>query len=247
MKSIRNKVIAIVFLFICIVIGIIFLFMNKPKKEEVIVASVEPTVDVIETPTVESTIEPTPVPIDTTSENSINKIVNRDNKVSEAYVPELVALNVTNENNQQLRPEAAGALEEMFNAASEAGYSLNVVSGYRSYKQQQSLWYTYEEKYGRKYANRMDSIPGASEHQLGLAVDLSANVGCKLRQCFANTAPGKWLAENSYKYGFILRYPENKESITGVMFNPWHFRYIGKEEAAKVFASGQVLEEYYGY
>ena len=148
--------------------------------------------------------------------------------------------------NFELRPEAATAIIEMFNAAKNDGVTLNIVSAYRSYKEQKSLWYTYEEKYGRKYANRMDATPGASEHQLGLAVDLSS-VGekCKLYECFENTKGGKWLFENAHKYGFILRYPSGKESVTGVMYSPWHYRYVGKDEALKLFENKGTMEEFY--
>ncbi len=245
MLSIKTKLYTILVLGILIIIGIIYLIFNKPESKEVVV-TVEPTF----TTEVVETIVPTETPVieeivDTTTDSSINKIVNKENMVSESYVPELVSLNVANENDQKLRPEAASALEEMFNAASAEGINLNVVSGYRSYSEQRSLWYTYEEKYGRKYANRLDATPGASEHQLGLAVDLSANVGCKLKQCFGTTTAGKWLAENSYKFGFILRYPDGKEDITGVIYSPWHFRYIGVKEATKIYESGLTLEEFY--
>ena len=247
MNKIIGKVIAIVVLGILICAGLIFLYFNRPFKKETIIVETPMPTPTPSLPTPEPSAEPIveEVKIDITSDSSINRLVNKNNMVSESYVPELVSLNVSNDDNQQLRPEAAAQLEEMFNAAKEVGINLNVVSGYRSYKQQKSLWYTYEEKYGRKVANRMDATPGASEHQLGLAVDLSANDGCKLKQCFGSGKAGKWLSENSYKYGFIMRYPKGKESITGVMYNPWHYRFIGIEEAKKVFESNLTLEEFY--
>jgi D-alanyl-D-alanine carboxypeptidase len=244
----KLKVIALLTVLIIVCVGYLFLeCVTRSCKKEV-----EPMPTPIVTPVVEPTIEPTPeitqeptqtpVAVDIDSDDSINKIVNKERKIPDTYVPELVNIDKKN----MLRPEAAEAYEEMVEAAKADGINIVAVSGYRSYKYQRSLWFTYEEKYGRKYANRMDATPGASEHQLGLAVDLvGADGKCKLYNCFKNTSTSKWLVENSYKYGFILRYPDGKESVTGIMYSPWHYRYIGKEEALKVYESGLTLEEYY--
>ena len=240
--SIKKKLIVVGVLSLLIMMGVLYLLLGNPKKEVIEPApSIEPTIE----PTIAPTPEPTPTPvvIDIDSDASINKVVNKERLVLDTYVPELTEV----EGGKQLRPEAAQAYNEMVEAAKAEGVNFVVISAYRSYKEQRSLWFTYEEKYGRKYANRMDATPGASEHQLGLALDLGSSDGkCKLYECFKNTAPGKWLYDNAYKYGFILRYPEGKESITGVMYTPWHYRYIGKDEAKKVFDSGQTLEEFYG-
>ncbi len=240
--SIKKKLIVVGVLSLLIMMGVLYLLLGNPKKEVIEPApSIEPTIE----PTIAPTPEPTPTPvvIDIDSDASINKVVNKERLVLDTYVPELTEV----EGGKQLRPEAAQAYNEMVEAAKAEGVNLVVISAYRSYKEQRSLWFTYEEKYGRKYANRMDATPGASEHQLGLALDLGSSDGkCKLYECFKNTATGKWLYDNAYKYGFILRYPEGKESITGVMYTPWHYRYIGKDEAKKVFDSGQTLEEFYG-
>lgn len=240
--SIKKKLIVVGVLSLLIMMGVLYLLLGNPKKEVIEPApSIEPTIE----PTIAPTPEPTPTPvvIDIDSDASINKVVNKERLVLDTYVPELTEV----EGGKQLRPEAAQAYNEMVEAAKAEGVNFVVISAYRSYKEQRSLWFTYEEKYGRKYANRMDATPGASEHQLGLALDLGSSDGkCKLYECFKNTATGKWLYDNAYKYGFILRYPEGKESITGVMYTPWHYRYIGKDEAKKVFDSGQTLEEFYG-
>ena len=87
-------------------------------------------------------------------------------------------------------------------------------------------------------------VPGASEHQLGLAIDIISDNYASLDEGFANTEAGKWLAEHSYEYGFILRYPQGKEYITGVEYEPWHFRYVGKEAAAVITKDGICLEEF---
>lgn len=243
--NVKKKLIFIGVLLILILLAILYLliFTKNTNEKKEIEPTVEPTIE----PTIQPTVEPTPEPvvIDTTSETSINKIVNRENRLSDTYVPsDLVEVSVQNSGKQQLREEANTAITEMFEVAKNEGIDLNVASAYRSFKEQKSLWYTYEEKYGTKYANRLDAIAGASEHQLGLAVDITSGSKCRLKQCFDSTKAGKWLMENSYKYGYIMRYPD-KEDITGVIYSPWHYRYIGKDEALKVYESKLTLEEYY--
>ena len=155
--------------------------------------------------------------------------------------------NVKMNNTQQLRREAGEALEKMFKAAKKAGYNLKLVSGYRTYSRQKILWNTYVTRYGTKEASRIDSYPGASEHMLGLAVDLgTTDDKCRLEACFANTKAYQWLVKHCSEYGYILRYPKNKESVTGLKFHPWGYRYVGVEEAKKIMASGLTMEEYYG-
>jgi LAS superfamily LD-carboxypeptidase LdcB len=116
-----------------------------------------------------------------------------------------------------------------------------MISGFRSYSTQNTLYNKYVARDGKAEADRYSARPGHSEHQTGLAFDLNS-----LDQSFENTKEGKWLAENCWKYGFIIRYPKGKESVTGYMFEPWHVRYLGKEVAKKVYESGKCLEEYLG-
>lgn len=219
---------------------------NQPTATPVVTASAEPAVTPSPTPSATPTPEPEVI-VDTTSDDSLQRIVNDDHPIDPDYVPsDLVTPNVPMNGEQQLRSEAASALEEMFTAAGNEGISLYLVSGYRSYTQQLSLWYTYEEMYGEYETNRIDSHPGASEHQIGLAVDLGTADGtCELNACFADTDASVWLSEHAYEYGFILRYPDGKEEITGIKYHPWNYRYIGKEEAKKVQESGLTLEEFY--
>ena len=106
---------------------------------------------------------------------------------------------------------------------------------------QKNLYNNYVKRDGAQNADRYSARPGYSEHQTGLAFDINY-----ADSRFEGTDQAIWLAENAYKYGFILRYPEGKEHITGYMYEPWHYRYIGVENAAKIFASGLTLEEYYG-
>ena len=198
----------------------------------------------------EPSAEPEPS-ADITTDTSVTRIVNRKATIDPSYVPEgLIEPDVpaiADENQNLLREDAAHALEELFSAAADEGHILYLVSGYRSYEFQQKLWKYWVDQKGEAYASELDAWPGASEHQLGLA----ANVGtldhnCELHVCFAGTDAYKWLCEHAYEYGFIERYPENKQDITGITYSPWNIRYVGKEEAEKLYKSGLTMEEYYG-
>ena len=136
---------------------------------------------------------------------------------------------------------AGSALNEMISAAASEGISLRMISGFRSYETQNVLYNNYVARDGVAATDRYSARPGHSEHQTGLSFDLNS-----LEQSFGQTAEGKWLAENCWKYGFIIRYPSEKEAITGYMYEPWHVRYLGKETAKAVYESGLCLEEYLG-
>lgn len=196
----------------------------------------------------EASAEPSQEPADVTTDTSLTRIVNRNHPISSGYVPdELVVPDVPMNNTQMIRKEAAKPMEELFQAASSAGYPLCFISGYRSYETQTSLYYTYLAQYGEAYTNRIDSHPGASEHQLGLAADFgTADHICDLGSCFGETGASQWLQQNAWKYGWIERYPAGKESVTGIMYSPWNYRYVGKKEAEKIHASNMTMEEYYG-
>lgn len=141
-----------------------------------------------------------------------------------------------------LTKETNEAFLNMQKEAAKEGIKLTIISGYRSYTKQQSIYNRYVKRDGKKEADRYSARPGHSEHQTGLAFDVNS-----LDQSFGNTKAGIWLSENCYKYGFILRYPKGKESITGYMYEPWHFRYIGSD-AKNLYNKGNwiTLEEYLG-
>ena len=138
-------------------------------------------------------------------------------------------------------PEALAAVNEMIAAAAEEGLNLFIISGYRSYDKQASIYRNYAARDGQAAADRYSARPGHSEHQTGLAFDLNS-----IEQSFAETPEGIWLAENCSRCGFIIRYTKENEPITGYMYEPWHVRYLGVETAQKVEASGLCLEEYLG-
>ena len=149
---------------------------------------------------------------------------------------------VTVAGGTQLRSEAAGAFNEMLAAASKAGFSLYANSAYRSYSEQVATVQYWVNTSGLAYAERTSARAGHSEHQLGTTADVGAN-GKEL-EAFGGTPEAAWVAANSYKFGFIVSYPDGKESITGYAPEPWHIRYVGKDVAQKVRDSGLTLHEY---
>jgi D-alanyl-D-alanine carboxypeptidase len=145
-----------------------------------------------------------------------------------------------------MRKEAASALEKMFTEAKNSGIELYAVSGYRSFKTQNSLLNAEISHVGEEKAVQAVAVPGSSEHQTGLAMDIgSKSTNLYLTEGFADTAEGKWLAENAHRFGFILRYPKGKEGITHYEYEPWHFRYVGVQAATTIYKHNWTLEEYF--
>lgn len=148
---------------------------------------------------------------------------------------------------QQLRAEAARAARTMMDAAKAEGVTLTVSSAYRSYAVQQQTYQHWVSVNGQRLADQLSARPGYSEHQTGLAIDFSSPEGCRLEECYEDTRAGRWLAKNAPNYGFILRFPKGQQAITGYLFEPWHYRYLGKDLAAQYTVSGAgTLEEFLG-
>jgi D-alanyl-D-alanine carboxypeptidase len=181
-------------------------------------------------------------------------IVNKTRPLPAGYVPpDLIVPNVKlrlapNAEQMQFSKSALSSLEEMFEAARQNGVGLVFGSGYRSEAYQRTLYNGYVANDGQAAADKYSARPGYSEHQTGLSFDATASNGaCHLEKCFSGTQEGKWLAANAYKYGFIIRYPVDKEFITGYDYEPWHMRYIGRELAIEMQNTGiQTLEEFFG-
>lgn len=140
-----------------------------------------------------------------------------------------------------LDPTAEAAFEQMQQAASEDGLLITILSGYRSYSEQEYQYNVHVENKGKEVADEVSARPGYSEHQSGLCMDINST-----EDSFADTEEAKWLAENCVSYGFIIRFPEGKEEYTGYSYEPWHIRYVGVENAKKISESGLCLEEYLG-
>jgi zinc D-Ala-D-Ala carboxypeptidase len=190
----------------------------------------------------------------TTNSSSIWVVVNKQHAlVPKTFAPDdlvipNVPLRVPGNESMQLRSETASALEGMFAAAKAESLDLMLSSGYRSYGYQVGLYNGYVRSLGQSGADKTSARPGHSEHQAGLAADIEpASRNCELMTCFADTPEGIWLAANSYKYGFILRYQPDKVAITGYDYEPWHFRFVGKELAAEMHSKNiKTLEEFFG-
>lgn len=145
----------------------------------------------------------------------------------------------------RLRREAEEALHKMLDAARGARLFLLAQSSYRSYPDQERVYQSEVEHFGQGQADRESARPGHSEHQLGTAIDFTTRaLGYDLVEAFASTAEGKWLQQNAVQYGFVLSYPQDKEAVTGYMYEPWHYRYIGVQPAQAAAQSGLALSQW---
>lgn len=196
-------------------------------------------------------VEGKAIPVVTNPE-AVTVIVNKQRSLPDGYEPtDLVVPNIPfsfdgEHEKKYMRKEAAEALEELFAAAAEQGIELRGVSGYRSYTRQKAIYDNNVKTRGEEVASRVSAPPGTSEHQTGLTIDVSSpSAGNALEESFGATVEGKWLAEHGPEFGFIIRYPQNGESLTGYVYEPWHIRYIGKDLAPDIAASGMTLEEYF--
>lgn len=177
------------------------------------------------------------------------QLVNRDNLLSETYIPDDLLDDLdcrkVSYDPIQMRETAAHALYTLFDAAKEDGIYLYAHSGYRSYRTQKTIYYRRLETRG--HDDGIVQYPGASEHQSGLAIDVinKSGIGKNFtNDAFANSKEGKWLAENCWDYGFIIRYQEDKEEITGIGYESWHIRYVGVQVAQYMRDQHLSLEEF---
>lgn len=189
-----------------------------------------------------------------TNPDSLWVLVNKSNPLPLDFAPKnLVIPNISiredkSSAEKSVRKELATHLEEMFSDANKVANQLMLGSGYRSITQQTVYFNNMVSSVGYEQANKTIAVPSQSEHHTGLAVDISTvSRICYLAQCFEDTSDGKWLQEYSYKYGFILRYPKGKESITGYSYEPWHFRYVGIDLATALHESSLTLDEAWQY
>ena len=178
----------------------------------------------------------------TTSKGYVAKVVD-----GVTYIDGILIVNKTyslpEDYGSGLTDSTNNAFNQMKKDAQKEGLNLYISSGFRSYERQRSIYNNYVNTDGVKKADTYSAKAGHSEHQSGLAFDLNT-----IDESFANTKEGKWVSDNCYKYGLILRYPKGKENITGYMYESWHLRYVGKELAEKLYNNGKwiTLEEYYG-
>ncbi|OJV64453.1 MAG: hypothetical protein BGO41_12605 [Clostridiales bacterium 38-18] len=177
--------------------------------------------------------------------NSIEVLCNKFYQLSSSFEPsELVSVKdgyyVQDGKSYLLSQSALSAFIEMSDAAKKEGVSIKIISAYRTYSYQENLYNKYTANNGKAAADRFSARPGHSEHETGFAIDIN-----DVAQAFENTEAFQWLSKNSYKYGYILRYPKGKEDTTGYMYEPWHYRYLGADLATKVQESDLTYDEYY--
>lgn len=241
-EAMRNRAIAAVVL-VALIVGTVFI-VKGCKKDETLPAD-DQQEQQTDTPE-ENTQEP-PANVD----DELLTVVNPWNPLPEDWVCDLVTLS----DGRRVDSRCYEAFEEMMAACRDAGYAPFLCSAYRTQETQQSL---YDNKVQRLMNSGMGeeeakveaakavAIPGTSEHQLGLAVDIvDANMQ-DLTDEQENTETQKWLMANSWRYGFIHRYPNDKTDITGIIYEPWHYRYVGKAAAQDIFNRDITLEEYVG-
>lgn len=165
------------------------------------------------------------------------------------YVPSLVTAGVRYISNPEMRPAAASALVTLFAAgAAEGAGAMQIQNAYRSFVTQTSVHNRLVASLGASQADAQSARPGYSEHQTGLAVDITALPGkCSIQACFGELPQGVWLAANAWRFGFLLRYPADKTAVTGYIYEPWHFRYVGIELSTQMHLAGiSTLEEFFG-
>lgn len=174
-------------------------------------------------------------------------IVNKHYKIENNYKPDnLVTVLSEHGYPNKIRADVYEEFKKMYNAAKNDNVSIFIASPYRSYSDQNALYTYYVNTDGKQNADTYSARPGFSEHHTGLAMDLIPEYGLDL-DTFENSDGFKWMQENAYKYGFILRYPKDKEYITGYIYEPWHYRYVGISAATTIKNEGLTFEEYYEY
>lgn len=183
---------------------------------------------------------------DTSKGNTM--LVNKYNALSKDYeVEDLKTISKTYSygDNKKLNKEAYDAFISLADDAKKEGYTILIVSSYRTYQDQEDVWKDYKASFGTKKADAYAARAGSSEHETGLAIDV-ADYNDK-NDKFEATESFKWMQTNAHKYGYILRYPKDKENITGYSYEAWHYRYVGIDTATKVYNEGITYDEYYEY
>ena len=151
----------------------------------------------------------------------------------------------TTNSGMMLRVESANALIEMISAAKADNANIIILSAYRSYWSQQATFSSWVISAGLAAAETFSARPGHSQHQLGTTFDYtSESIKLGLTKDLTQTIEGKWMAQNAHKYGFVISYPKGAEAITGYIYEPWHYRYIGVKNAKQMIESGMILEQY---
>lgn len=246
-EAMRNRIIAAAFL-VLLIVGIIFIVKGCKDKKQAQEEQQQQAAEALARQ--DEPQEPEPAKPSAT-DNELLTLVNPWNELPEDWQVDLVTLS----NGLQIDRRCYDALQEMMDACREAGYEPLICSAYRTQETQQDLFNNKVAKLeagGKSHdeavreAGTVVAVPGTSEHQLGLAVDVVDVNNQNLTEEQEKTPTQKWLMANSWRYGFIHRYPNSKSDITGIIYEPWHYRYVGKDAAQEIFNKGITLEEYLG-
>lgn len=246
-EAMRNRVIAVVFL-AALIVGIVFIVKGCRDKKQ---AEEERRQQAAEALAQQNTQKEPASAKPSAASNELLTLVNPWNKLPEDWQVDPVDLS----NGLQVDRRCYDALQSMMDACREAGNEPLICSAYRSMETQQSLFDAKVAKLeaaGKSHDEAVQetakeiAVPGTSEHQLGLTVDIVDMGNQNLTEEQEQTPTQKWLMANSWRYGFIHRYPTGKSEITGIIYEPWHYRYVGKEAAQEIFNKGITLEEYLG-
>lgn len=246
-EAMRNRIIAAAFL-VLLIVGIIFIVKGCKDKKQAQEEQQQQAAEALARQ--DAPQEPEPAK-PSAADNELLTLVNPWNELPEDWQVDLVTLS----NGLQIDRRCYDALQEMMDACREAGYEPLICSAYRTQETQQDLFNNKVAKLeagGKSHdeavqeAGTVVAVPGTSEHQLGLTVDVVDVNNQNLTEEQEKTPTQKWLMANSWRYGFIHRYPNSKSDITGIIYEPWHYRYVGKDAAQEIFNKGITLEEYLG-
>lgn len=246
-EAMRNRIIAAAFL-VLLIVGIIFIVKGCKDKKQAQEEQRQQAAEALARQ--DEPQEPEPAK-PSAADNELLTLVNPWNELPEDWQVDLVTLS----NGLQIDRRCYDALQEMMDACREAGYEPLICSAYRTQETQQNLFNNKVAKLeagGKSHdeavqeAGTVVAVPGTSEHQLGLTVDVVDVNNQNLTEEQEKTPTQKWLMANSWRYGFIHRYPNSKSDITGIIYEPWHYRYVGKDAAQEIFNKGITLEEYLG-
>jgi len=254
-----KKIVLIAFVIMIVSLIVVIWFKPRtvlspiiPPTNKVSVKKVETKNQVVVEPEKKSIIKSNSVTVNfdkskysTTDSSSIWVVVNKQHPLIPIdYIPNDLISTV----GATISSKAKIDFDLMNNAALAEGVNFTIVSSYRSYATQSSIYNNYVASYGQATTDTFSARPGYSEHQTGLTIDFGSSSGavCNLDDCFGSTNEGKWLASRSWEFGYILRYPSDKQQITGYKSEPWHFRYIGRELSTEMKKlSITTLEEYF--
>ena len=246
-EAMRNRIIAAAFL-VLLIVGLIFIVKGCKDKKQAQEEQQQQAAEALARQ--DEPQEPEPAK-PSAADNELLTLVNPWNELPEDWQVDLVTLS----NGLQIDRRCYDALQEMMDACREAGYEPLICSAYRTQETQQDLFNNKVAKLeaeGKSHdeavqeAGTVVAVPGTSEHQLGLTVDVVDVNNQNLTEEQEKTPTQKWLMANSWRYGFIHRYPNSKSDITGIIYEPWHYRYVGKDAAQEIFNKGITLEEYLG-